>query len=311
MTISKPVSSGREIGSNSTVVQHVTAQEEIRSSEPMQTLSATTDQPRSPTNDSVCDDFIFPAFSFLTSECLALEEAALGRLVLNLHAPADDYCPYSSVTVTKGEVSVIPFPRIVSILSRKKSRFATHFKKLFSSATDQGHSVPEFVVRSAVTSKLLNSSAFFDRLIQDEDTRRWLESVYRLKAVYLVVGIHSFSDAAPQNILSTVEHFDSANIGSKMSPFITPGNRIIGVRYRRVQCRAFRGSTVDSAFLQPCGRWSRYVIEDSKRGNEKPDSLEAILDARNPFNDLCQDYDDCVSIYQDDESGEDFVELVS
>jgi nucleoside phosphorylase len=245
----------------------------------------------------------FLEFSLLTNECLEQDEVALGRLVLNLHAPADDYCPHSPILITRGEVSVAAFPGINTILSRKKSSITNYLARLNLVNVPQNNSVPEFVVRSARTSRLLNSGAFFERLIQHEDVKRWFESIYRKRDVYLAVGIHSFSDTPEA---SAVE--DST---PKSSPFATPGNQIIGVRYRRVKLRGFRGSTVGSAFLDRCGRWKRYSRADPYRGNPEIDILEASLDDASPLEDLQDEYNDYLEVYYDSENGESFADLVT
>jgi hypothetical protein len=242
----------------------------------------------------------------LTSECLGRDEAALGRLVLNLHAPADDYCPHSPIPITRGEVSVSAFPAITKILSRKQSPITNYLARSYFVKVEQNTSVPQFVVSSARTSRLLNSGAFFEQLIQHEDVKRWFESLYKRRDVYIVVGIHSFSDAPVSADSSAVE-----GSTSKSSPFSTPGNRIIGVRYRRVRVRGFRSSTVDSAFLDNCGRWKRYCRGDAYRGNPEIDILEASLDDTSALEDLQDEYNDHVDIYYDDETGESFVELVT
>jgi hypothetical protein len=160
-----------------------------------------------------------------------------------------------------------------------------------------------------MTSRIINSGTFFERLIRDEDIRRWLELVYKKWDVYLVVDIHSFSDTPGSGDLSDIENPAVLDDGERMSPFSTPGNRIIGVRYRRVRFRGFRSSSVDSAFLEHCGRWKKYIDDDENRGNEQPDSLEATLDDRSVLEDLRQGYDS-IGIYHAPESGETFVELV-
>jgi len=278
---------------------HATQDAQDSISSPDISPSTRINRPRSVGDTSILE------FSFLTGECLEQDEVALGRLVLNLHAPGDDYCPHSPITITREEVSVAAFPGIITVLSQKQSSIANYLTGLKFAKVQQNNSVPTFVVRSARTSRLLNSGAFFERLVQHEDVKRWFESIYRKRDVYLVVGIHSFSDNPELANVSTVE--DSA----PKSPFATPGNRIIGVRYRRVRLRGLRSSTVGPASLDQCARWKRYSRADPYRGNPEIDILEASLDDTNPLGDLQDEYDDCVEIYYDNETGESFAELVT
>ena len=238
-------------------------------------------------------------FSFLTGGCLGPNEAALGRLVLNLDAPADDYCPHEPVTVLRQMVSIVPFPDIASLLAqRNKSRLAILLSTLFQ-GNSPGITVPESVARSAKTSRLLNSGAFFKQLLQNEDTRRWLETVHKKRDVYLAVGIHSFLDM-PGSVSD-----DSSDIEG---PFSTPGNRIIGVRYRRVRIKRVDSSEGYPPALTYCARWKRYIGNPDRTSGE-PDCLEATLDVESPLKDLMDDFED-IDIYHSDETGENFVSLV-
>ena len=240
-----------------------------------------------------------PAFSFMTSGCLGPKEVTLGRMVLNLDEPADDYCPYAPITITREKVSVVPFRGIASLLaSPKGSRIATYLARVFSDRIDQELSVPQWIAKTTKTSKLLNSGDFFKRLIQDEETKRWLESVYKKRDVYLAVGIHSFADEVGSST-DSVDTFDAK------AAFSIPGNWIIGVRYRRVQVKGFHSSKVDSAFLNHNGRWKKYVVHDPNREDDETDILEASLDDKSPLDDLTGGYN--VGIYCSEETGEHFL----
>ena len=240
-----------------------------------------------------------PEFSFLTSGCLGPNEVALGRLVLNLDAPADDYCPHVPIAITQQEVSVVPFPGIASFLAHPKgSRFSKYVTTLLSGKIDKRISIPEYVSKTMQTSRLLNSGDFFKRLIQDENIKRWIEANYKETDVYLVVGIHSFTDI-PASATASVASLDP------QAAFSIPGNWIIGVRYRRVKVKGFYSSKVDSAFLNQCGRWKKYVIYDPNRKDEEADILESQLDDDIALDDLLDGYN--VDIYRSDETGEPFL----
>ena len=240
-------------------------------------------------------------FTFLTTGYLGVDEVALGRLVLNLDAPADDYCPISPVKITRKDVSVLPFPGIRSLLlEQKDSSFARSIAKLFSCRKDI--SVPDFVAKSAKTSRLLNSGDYFQRLLQNDEVKTWLENVYKSHDVYLMVGIHSFSDDPESSMSSNPD--DNA-------PFTIPGNWIVGVRYRKVRLRVVDNGKIESGFLKTCARWRKYVTPDPHRGDKGGrfgEMLEATLEEDVPFKELKRNHK--ADIYRPDEMGEYFFILV-
>lgn len=241
-------------------------------------------------------------FSILTAGCLGPDEAALGRLVLNLTAPDLEYCPHEPVPVLRKMVSVIPFPSLASIIAnRNKSRLTIFLSTLFKGKVNT-NTIPDYVGQSAKTSRLLNSGTFFKQLLQDRNTKIWLEEMHKKVAIYLTVGLHSFSDIPGRM---------SDEASDREATFSTPGNRIIGVRYRRVCVRRVNIKDDFSADLEFCARWKRY-IDNPDRDSGEPEYMEAALDGEDALEDAIDDLEnDQVDVYHSDETGENFVLLVN
>jgi hypothetical protein len=240
-------------------------------------------------------------FSILTGGCLGPDEAALGRLVLNLKSPDDEYCPQEAVPVLRKMVSVVPFPAIASVIAnRNKSRLTAFLATLLKDKVN-ADTIPTYVGHTAKTSRLLNSGTYFKQLLLDTNTKVWLEEMHKKVAIYLTVGLHSFSDT-PGSI--------SDDSSDKEAPFSTPGNRIIGVRYRRVCVKRVNVTDEFSPDLEFCARWKRY-IDNPDRDSGEPEYMEASLDGEDALEDAIDDLENVqVDVCHSDETGEDFMLLV-
>ena len=117
------------------------------------------------------------------------------------------------------------------------------------------------IASRSITYKLLNFGSYFKRLINDEETRRWIERVGRSSNVYLVVAIHILAN-----------ELDPTRVASHD---LSPGDRIIGVQYRRIHVRSFNSSKVDAARLDKTSCWKIYDLKARRSG--EGDSLEAEL----------------------------------
>src|SRR2546423_10947397 len=110
-------------------------------------------------------------------------------------------------------VSFIHSPTIASVIAnQKKSRLTVVLSTLFK-GKGKTNTIPDYVSQSAKTSRLLNSGTFFKQILQDRNTKIWLEEMHKKVAIYLTVGLHSFSDT-PGSV--------SDDETDKEAPFLTP-----------------------------------------------------------------------------------------
>jgi nucleoside phosphorylase len=278
--------------------------------------------PGSPTARDNIIRFFASAFTVITDSFLPWNRAALGRLVLNLDDPGQDYCPRIPFDVSPDEISVKNFQAITESFSSKKgSGFAEKIRTFFRGHENQSQSPPfDLTARGAVTQQLLNSGAFFDRLIQDKEIRCWIERLQGKKDPYLIVGIHAllnFEVTVNLGNESLLPNSISASQSERPTKkFLAPGDRIIGVQYRRLRIEGHSSSSIDSSFLDETTRWRKYYNLDFPRTAEDldVDILEARLDEAPDIaairEDIPVEYE--MEVYQSDTgaNGESFIFLV-
>ena len=90
----------------------------------------------------------------------------------------------------------------------------------------------EAVASRSITYKLLNFGSYFKRR---GDQARWIEKIGRSSNVYLVVAIHILANES-----------DPSRVASHN---LSPGDRIIGVQYRRIRVRSFNSSKAEATQL--------------------------------------------------------------
>jgi nucleoside phosphorylase len=248
------------------------------------------------------------AFSVLVDGSLSWNEVALGRLVLNLDDPGQDYYPPSRLAVPPEEIAVGPFKEITQILQkRSESRFATQFKKIFLGQSPRSTDPHEkSITNRSVTHKLLNSGTFLHRILKDESAKRWLEKVYGKGYVYLTVAIHSIVDisiraaAEPSDVVDSGEsilHLHHTTLG--------PGTQIIGAQFRKLRLERFAEGDFDSAYLTKGGFWKEYIHGDRA---ESDAYYEVGLDDGISLGDLRDHYS--FEHYRSEYNGEHYLLLV-
>ena len=201
--------------------------------------------------------------SVLAAGSLNWDEVGLGRLVLNISNPAEEYYCHSTITVTPDQCSIDPFYDIKGVIKQqKKSPFAQTFLDfLFQSVAMTPTPDEDTIASRSVTYKLLNFGSYFKRLINDEETKRWIERIGRSSNVYLVVAIHILTNESDPTRFASHD--------------LRPGDRIIGVQYRRIRLRSFNSSKVDAAQLEKVSLWKMYDLKARRSGDD--DSLAAEL----------------------------------
>lgn len=241
-------------------------------------------------------------FTVMLDKGLNWNEVELGRLVLNLDDPILDYYPPVPELDPKN-VSVRIFQDLGTLLQQKGS-LIDWVKKLFSNEKNLREiAFTDSNTQKAVSVKLLNSGAVFENMFKVEATKRWIEKVHRISYIYLVVSIHA--------IVNLSEVGDIASLGRTYESVLAtrglrPGDRIIGVQYRRLRCQKFSSTKVDAAYLERSGRWTQYNRLGNRDDDE--DSLDVYLDDDVPLSELKREYD--FDVYKSKESGESYILMV-
>ena len=246
------------------------------------------------------------SFSVLTGELLNWDEVALGRLVLNLDDPGQDFYPHGSTELRPEEISVGPFKDARFVFDRPSGTgLIERAKNFLWPGNDQNMKAVDEISRTSVTYRLLNSGAVFERLLEDDSTRRWLEKFYRKTYIYSSVAIHVIVGPRINTEDNTSGIANTTETSSVVSGSLVPGDRVIGVRYRRLRFQRF-SSKIDTASLQQKACWKMYD-RSGNRGNEL-DSLKATFEDLLSPDELHEEYqfELCRSNY----TGETYISLV-
>jgi hypothetical protein len=138
-----------------------------------------------------------PSVSVFTSLQPA-ESVALGRLVIDIDKPWQEFCPSSNLAITGQNIAQKSSFFVREILNQSKGTgFLVKLTKFFTSfyKTDES-SFFDIAASEATTYLLLNSGEYFRRVCSDSVTKSWLEEVIKQDwPVYMVVGIHTVKNA--------------------------------------------------------------------------------------------------------------------
>lgn len=243
--------------------------------------------------------------SVVQSTLLPFESIQLGRLVLNIESPQQDFRdppidpPESTVT------SQLNFEEIQS--STKALKFRVRLAQLLSSSygTQYVNQI-DLSATCARTHLLCNSRTWFDTACAVVEIREWLErAIEDGYEVYLVAGFHTvidgrFSEALVSSetagggvsmqigaltggttsvpVMDLTTTFDSTwQSGNKhQRVFDAPGEQIYAVQYRKVQFKWYSSRKIENGFLEQKNRWKLYWgLRGDDDGNE--DVVEANL----------------------------------
>ncbi|KAJ5101294.1 hypothetical protein NUU61_003516 [Penicillium alfredii] len=253
-----------------------------------------------------------------------LESVRLGRLVLNIKEPQQDYfdppCQRSEDASVQehegyGGVDNTGSNRdFVSLLTRLVA--ASHIKRM---RTSTQVSTPR-----ARTYQLRNSGVWFRRALEAEATRDWVEeAVDQGDEVYLIVGYHTFQDARfMEHAVEMSESFAQLNlpinaampgiggsgaglgasiVGGDISDpaisgcqqsarslqkhFVATGEQVVAIQYRRLRFRWYSSRNLDRAALEK-NRWHTRWNMRGEQDNAVDDVLEADLEDGPALKDL-------------------------
>ena len=226
---------------------------------------------------------------------LPLDSIRIGRLVLSVDEPQSNY------------LDIVGDPEIIikqhenytgQATSATDKSFASALTSLIStSRTRQKSSFTRITTTLVKTYQMTNSGTWFKRLLQVQETRKWIEQAYReVNDIYLVVGYHTMLDAQVIDGGATINEIDGSvevplgaalaaqglviPLGGVIDPkvagqykhsqgaqqqFIAPGEQICAVQYRKLRFNWFSSRDLNNAVLGP-NQWKVYW---STRGHKQ------------------------------------------
>jgi hypothetical protein len=239
---------------------------------------------------------------------LPLESIKLGRLVLNLDEPHQDYWdPTCDLTP---EILKRPQLRYLDVQSNATNKgFTAELTSLASaSRSKQKTRLAAVTTEQSTVYQLANSGQWFKASLKDQGTRKWIEEVIGTgDGVYVVVGYQTMIDA--KALRDTARSKDSqarfqlpmseaaSAIGAVMmvsgladpaldiyrqsdhglrKQFVAAGEQVYAVQYRKVRFKWYSSRDLDRAALEKGNRWKVY---GSLRGQEvgANDVVEATI----------------------------------
>jgi hypothetical protein len=250
--------------------------------------------------------------SVINGAFLTLKSVSLGRLVVDTVHPGQDFWPESPFTFGDNEVDERPFDNLKNAL--KTTKHATVRAKLsriiHGDIGSHRSSYDELVTPQSKVYSLLQPISHFRRLCQDTGTRDWIERTLKHCPIFLVVGLVTVTQAkvgldqhqsthVSTDVSIPVTEIVTHGVGAVLPPgvgdvlnvgvgvtagqqkaaaasFIAPGERVIGVQYRKVKFELFSSDKVGTSSLENNpNRWVMLLGGD--RGGDQ-DILEADLE---------------------------------
>ncbi|KAL7917665.1 hypothetical protein ACQKWADRAFT_306196 [Trichoderma austrokoningii] len=272
----------------------------------------------------------------LLDTLLPIEAVRLGRLVLDIRCPHQDYF----------EPEEAPLPE--EILTQRLSDFSYSSKQGKSSSMNvilstlvsgtrgtENSSRIDLSSSACVTHQLQNSTQFFQKICALRGTRAWLErAIRRRKGVFLITGIKTVADAhldtaetesrslggdlqAPASLAATAMGLPlpggtlEVGAGGKRSAdglrktgFVVPGEQVFAVQYRKARVSWLSSRSVENARLEAGNQWKVYV---GGRGEEDEDEKTVQVE----LDDSIQDEDRPTAFNVIDIDGERYLHLLN
>ena len=236
----------------------------------------------------------------------------LGRLITDAKNPSQDFWPEDTSSF-EAQIEQRSFNDVHSALAENK-RTAFHSKLtqfLFGDISHEKLSLDEIVSSESKYYFLTQPRLHFQRMCKDNETRRWIEDTLREYPIFLVVGLVTVKEAAVVKklmqsrqvgggfevpVLDILTHGVSAmlpfggdllNVGEEVDvgrkrgtvlTFVAPGERVVGVQYRKLKFALFSSmysdNAADTATLDKDNKWKMLGID---RASGSEDILEADL----------------------------------
>jgi hypothetical protein len=241
---------------------------------------------------------------------LPLESAKLGRFIVSIEHPHQEYHDPACPDAPEGLVSVRDDYH-GSSQENAGNKFALALTSLMSAGfSNRAKTNVKIAADQVKTYTLANSTRWFMEAMSLEDTRKWVErAIYQDDDVYLIVGFHTVFNA--RIIQESVRGRETAGeislpvglslaavgviapFGNIVDPkisgshqaaeggrvqFVAPGEQVCAFQYRKICYRWFSSRNVDNAVLSKWPRWTTYDrSRDRDEEGGRDDSIEVEL----------------------------------
>lgn len=253
-------------------------------------------------------------------------QVGLGRLVLNMKNPGQNFCPHAVLNLCEGDVSNASFSNLKALSNAESSsHFTASLSKLFSIfAKKSNTTVDDISTKKAIRRQLLNVSLKFESLFDNKEVKKWIEKIIPTgNSIYMVVGFDTLQDASV-----SLNRDTSTDAGGKIqapitdglapgasalpvvgdaldlqveggrtskqstgASFIADGERIVAVQYQKVVIQMSSSKdtkTVQGAGLAKKTVWKSFGVA---RGTTNLDTFEATLAQGATAEDVEEDVD--------------------
>lgn len=173
------------------------------------------------------------------------------------------------------------------------------------SATSSTTLTGQVIAPKATLYYLRHPRKHFTDLCSDQETRKWIEVTLKYYPIFLVVGLLTVTEAEveytklkstsktsmesdiTQGSASTSSNANPAhtsNVAEGGAPpqtsdrFIAPGERVIGIQYRKLRFKWFASDRVQSSTLDG-DHWIMFLGGDSRMGGVRGDNYDGAIGA--------------------------------
>jgi hypothetical protein len=263
--------------------------------------------------------------SLVPNRLLARDAVDIGRLVLDINSPEQDYFD-PKFAIDSDTIIVRQQVNFSEILQHTSGSKLHGFLTTAFGASYFKRNEKKLLVNSPrnMTYQLKNSSNIFERMCEIDLTKKWIEkAIGRGRSVYMVVGIQTLLDAQLSELdvketgrtfdatlpvdsvasaaagvpISLTNLFDTGAGGlwnhkwGTLANFIAPGEQVYAVQYRKVNFSWYSSKKVENSALQKGNRWKVYWlrsggVEDEVDDEDNEDIVEAQLKETLSISDL-------------------------
>ena len=244
----------------------------------------------------------------LINSPIQLGQVKLGSLVPNVARPHID--AFEAITLKEEDVLISEQLNFQALLEQgRSSAFEACLSKLVSASADGSKkSSIKLSAHKAMCYEMSTPLSFFKQLSAQESTRLWLqEAIGQGRSSYVVTGFRTLFDAnVVQNNISSKDARAAikvplgailaggvdptgglADLGLRgglgrtarqQQKYLTHGEQIYAVQYRKITFKWFSSKSVDAAFLDAKNRW-KILGEDVRAPGKEDEEEEDVVEA--------------------------------